>query len=58
MLLGVFTLFFYFACAVVGIAFFVFLIIFMNKMIVLKREQNELLRELMGILKENKHLVE
>ena len=47
--------FFYMMAIFAGIAFLVFLIVFMVRFLSLKREHNQLFREYIQVMKEKKH---
>lgn len=50
----IFFYFLYFIAFMVGMAFLVCLIVFMIRYISLKKEQNQLFREYIGVMKEKK----
>ena len=58
MFVGMFAVLLYILLVVVGIAFMIFVIISLSRLITLKNQQNELLRELLKTLKEKKDIPE
>lgn len=58
MFAGIFIVLLYIVVILVGIAFMVFLIISLSRLISLKHEQNALLREMLQVMKEKKQTEE